>query len=713
MAYTKIHAIKRTLSKALEYIENPEKTDGSLLVTGYNLEPECASLEMTLTQIQAQHFQGNRVHFNQSSNLAYHMIQSFSPSDDVTPEQAHALGQRLADELLQGRYEYVVATHIDKGHIHNHIIFNATSFLDYKKFRTNPTRTAREIRSISDQLCADAGLSIIDKPQLGRAYRYAPFKAGYKTMIRKRIRIALEAATSWDDYRDALQELGVHVQTRGQTTSYYMAEQERGTRADQLGKDGEYLDAAIEDRLEANHENISQLKRQIEECCVGAPDYKSFIAALEERGVTARKTRNGVKYLIGEDNEINEWAMGPAYSTDAIKAAIVTGENNFRDDANPVDLIVQRFKDTDLPIKEAMPVTISAHRVRKTTKDGIVIDVPTIETEEALSVFIEKNNIRYDSQKETFTIAVAAGLSYVLKKEDGSIVNKRGEELIRRFERAENIPPEILTLNSEDVIAISTKGVMIAVPDLGVKRLFVPQEFVECDALDNGGKVEVAIWKDWSYSFTGDDDRQKYVAGKDLISVLNKRQNSLDNSLGGRIKAMQRRNLLAETKELANVLNRLHREDIKQIDDFETKINKLLNRAEQLKKQIGVLEEKNSQYKLAVKYLMAVHELEPVELELQLLRKPKRREEYRQAHASELTLLQRSREELQRMNVNCNVDPDKVQELVRQQDREVADLSAITRELANRVIALQETKNAVEAIVEPQSGKNEYKKQDR
>lgn len=713
MAYTKIHAIKQTLGKALDYIENPEKTDGSLLVSGYNVEPECASLEMTLTQIQAQHFQGDRVHFNQSSNLAYHMIQSFAPSDHVTPEQAHDLGQRLANELLQGRHEYVVATHIDKGHIHNHIIFNATSFLDYKKFRTNPLKTAREIRSISDQLCADAGLSVIEKPQLGRAYRYAPFKAGYKTKIRQRIRIALEGATSWNEYCDALQELGVRVQTRGQTTSYYMADQQRGTRADQLGKDGEYRDAAIMDRLEENQKNLSQLKQMIEECCGRSSDYKAFIAALNECGVTAKKTRTGIKYFIADGDGINEWTLGSAYSTDAIKTAISTRKMIFRDDADPVDLIVQRFNATDLPLKEAMPVTISAQRVRSTTADGIVVDVPGDESDDLMSVFIDKNNIKYDEANDRFTIAVLAGFNYVLKHEDGTVVYKRGEELIRRFECAEKVPPTLMTLNNEDIIAVSAKGIMLAVPELGIERIFVPNEYVQYDSLALGGSAQVALWTDWSYGFHGTDGKQKYVLGRDLIDALAQRQEHLDDSLCGRIKAMQRRNLLAETKDLANALNQMRREGIEQMDDFVSTINGLLERTKQLKQQIHGVEEKNGQYKLAVKYLVAVRELEPVELELNLRQNPKRREEYRQAHAGELKLLNKARDELQRMRVNYNVDPEKVQGLIREQDREVAALTATSRELTQRIMKLRDVKIAVESVLEPQNGKNDNKEQNR
>lgn len=202
MAITKIHAIKSTLGKALAYIENPDKTDGQMLVSGYNCEPQTASIDFEMTAVLAH--KARNLKRKRSTNLAYHLIQSFSPEDAVTPEQAHELGKKLAFEYTGGKYEYVVATHIDKGHIHNHIMINAVSFYDYKKLRTVPYRTARQIRDISDRLCMEAHLSVIDDPQkIGQLY---PENAGKKksvsnrTEIRKRLNFCLERATDYSQF---------------------------------------------------------------------------------------------------------------------------------------------------------------------------------------------------------------------------------------------------------------------------------------------------------------------------------------------------------------------------------------------------------------------------------------------------------------------------------------------------------------------------------
>lgn len=104
MAITKIHAIKSTLGKALAYIENPDKTDGQMLVSGYNCEPQTASIDFEMTAVLAH--KARNLKRKRSTNLAYHLIQSFSPEDAVTPEQAHELGKKLAFEYTGGKYEY-------------------------------------------------------------------------------------------------------------------------------------------------------------------------------------------------------------------------------------------------------------------------------------------------------------------------------------------------------------------------------------------------------------------------------------------------------------------------------------------------------------------------------------------------------------------------------------------------------------------------------
>lgn len=197
MAVTEIHAIKTTLGKAIDYITNPEKTEYGQLVSGYNCSPDSAELEFAMTAQLASnsHKVGTKT---KSPNLAYHLIQSFSPNDNVTPEQAHELGKQLATRFLEGKYEYVISTHVDKSHIHNHIIINATSWLTLTKLQTKPYKTAARIRAISDQLCIANDLSIIGEPgRLSYSYKewYARRNRGsWKAELRKRLNFILARA---------------------------------------------------------------------------------------------------------------------------------------------------------------------------------------------------------------------------------------------------------------------------------------------------------------------------------------------------------------------------------------------------------------------------------------------------------------------------------------------------------------------------------------
>ena len=140
MAVTKIKPVKSTLSKALDYIQNPDKTDGKMLVSSFGCSYETADIEFAFTLSQA---------LDKGNNLAHHLIQSFEPGE-VDYEKAHEIGRQLADAVTKGQHEYVLTTHIDKGHIHNHIIFCAVNFVDHHKYVSNK-RTYDAYRKAKDR----------------------------------------------------------------------------------------------------------------------------------------------------------------------------------------------------------------------------------------------------------------------------------------------------------------------------------------------------------------------------------------------------------------------------------------------------------------------------------------------------------------------------------------------------------------------------------
>ena len=183
MAVTKIKPIKSTLSKALDYIENPDKTDGKMLVSSFGCSYETADIEFEYTLSQA---------LQKGNNLAFHLIQSFEPGE-VDYQKAHEIGKQLADAVTKGQHEYVLTTHIDKGHVHNHIIFCAVNFVDHHKYNSNK-RSYYGIRNMSDKLCRENGLSVVvpGKGSKGKSYaEYQAEKTG--TSWKGKLKIAVDA----------------------------------------------------------------------------------------------------------------------------------------------------------------------------------------------------------------------------------------------------------------------------------------------------------------------------------------------------------------------------------------------------------------------------------------------------------------------------------------------------------------------------------------
>lgn len=239
MAVTEIHAIKSTLNKALDYIMNPRKTDNTLLVDGYRCAPETAALQFNLT----------KKNFGKENGiLGFHVIQSFSPGE-VDYETAHRLGQELADKIFDGKFQYVCATHIDRGHVHNHIISNSVSFEDGRKFLSRRS-TIYEIRNISDELCRENGLSVIDKPkEKGRSqFERGLEKKGqsWKAMLRRNIDKAILNATDFDDFLRIMESLHYEIK-RGKYISFRAEGQERFIRGKTLGHD--YTEERLRERI--------------------------------------------------------------------------------------------------------------------------------------------------------------------------------------------------------------------------------------------------------------------------------------------------------------------------------------------------------------------------------------------------------------------------------------------------------------------------------
>ena len=231
------------MSKAIAYILNPEKTDEKLLVSSYGCASETAAREFEWTRKIAEQKGMNPVRI-----IARHVIQSFEIGE-VTPELAHEIGKQFADEILGGKYEYVLTTHIDKDHVHNHLIFNAVDFVDYHAYKSYK-RIYYDMREVSDRLCKENGLSVIPPSQnKGMGYKeYTEAKRGtsWKQKLKQTIDRLVITAKDYDDFLRLMQEAGYEIKT-GKYISFRAEGQERFTRSKTIGEN--YTEERIKERI--------------------------------------------------------------------------------------------------------------------------------------------------------------------------------------------------------------------------------------------------------------------------------------------------------------------------------------------------------------------------------------------------------------------------------------------------------------------------------
>jgi len=335
MAYTEIHPIKSTLGKALAYICNPEKTDEKILISSFGCAHETADIEFGFTLAQTKMRKGD--------NLAHHLIQAFDPGE-TTPEQAHEIGKKLADMVTGGKYEYVLTTHIDKGHIHNHVIFCAANFIDRTKYNSNK-KSLYQIRNANDRLCKKYELStIIPRKEQGfgkieytdengervtrPAKTWAKSRGEYnaeqrgvswKAQLRDAIDNYIAVSSDFEDFLKRLEADGFTVK-RAKYHSYKLPNSDEKTRftgGPSLGP--EYTDERIMERIagllktpKARKQNWQQphdgginLITKIEECVKAQENEWYANKVLIGNLKIAAKTTNYLK----ENNLILDWQL--------------------------------------------------------------------------------------------------------------------------------------------------------------------------------------------------------------------------------------------------------------------------------------------------------------------------------------------------------------------------------------------------------------------
>lgn len=247
MAITNIHPIKSTLNYAIDYITNADKTDEKLLVSAYLCHPISANTAFIKTREEAN---------TSGSVLARHLIQSFYPGE-TTPEKAHEIGQALCQKILKDEYQYVLSTHVDKGHIHNHIIFNNVNSKTGKCYQSNK-RSYHQIRYQSDSLCKENNLSVIDEyyeaykrkyKTKGKSwYENEQYQRGtsWKSKLQFDINRLIKQSKDWDEFLSKMSSKGYEIK-QGKHIAFKHKDKERFTRAKTIGED--YTEDRIKERI--------------------------------------------------------------------------------------------------------------------------------------------------------------------------------------------------------------------------------------------------------------------------------------------------------------------------------------------------------------------------------------------------------------------------------------------------------------------------------
>lgn len=248
MAYTKIHAITATVNKAVDYICNPAKTDEGILISSYGCSPETAAYDFKFALSKTS---------QSDKNKAYHLIQSFFPGE-VSYKEAHRIGVELADKLLEGKYSYVVSTHIDRGHVHNHIIFCAADNINHEKYH-DCKKSYYNIRSLSDDLCREHELSVIT-PGEKRGKTYKEWQAGkngsaWKEQLKADIDEAIKTAATYEDCIELIRAKGYEVkgETFGENAHKFISfrplDREHFVRGSAKSLGAEYTKERIRERI--------------------------------------------------------------------------------------------------------------------------------------------------------------------------------------------------------------------------------------------------------------------------------------------------------------------------------------------------------------------------------------------------------------------------------------------------------------------------------
>ena len=703
MATTKIHAIKATIDKAIRYVENPEKTDDQTLVSGYNTNPQTAAFDFEITSTMAKSVHGSLR--KASGNLAYHLIQSFSPDDNVSPEQAHELGLKLAMEFTDGKFEFIVATHINTESIHNHIIVNAVSFYDYKKLRTVPYRTAQQIRSISDRLCMESQLSIIKDPQqLGQLYpTYIQKKrtTSNRTEVRKKLNFCLERATNYAQFLQMAQELGISVCQRGKHMTYLPEGAGRAIRDTSLADTDKFTYTGLMERLEDNTAEQLFIRERIAKILPNVSTFTDFAKLLQSEGVKIRVKKLTGQLLYKAADLDGAWipadALGDGFTLAGLESAIKnTSETLDTNRSTPIAELYHELT-TNYPQSCDTSVRLTARQICSAGKRGVLLQIHDSSGNPA-KLMIDNSHI-HTTPDGSVSADIGAAFSYDITYDDGTHGTIRGTDLIRQIDEENLTQPLIVSLTADQIMAMSLRGVTVHLPQYHIERLFIPERYVQRNV--EQGSCAISLYPGWQYSYVpiGSEKTRKSISGAELAQSLGGvvQVGTSESSLARRVANVERRAGIANAQELGKLLGSMADNGLHSAADFDKQISAYQREEMELRNEIAELRSKSKVYAATAHNLQACRTYKSVWLEYASKSLAQKDTFYKQNEVA-LQAYSRAASQLDKMGISLGTEPEKVRQLVTETESRIADLIAELEIVCKTNRDIQEDKEKVEQI---------------
>lgn len=643
-----------------------------------------------------------------SANLAYHLEQAFAPDDEVTPQKAHEIGRRLAEEFTEGKYEFVIATHIDKGHIHNHIIINAVSFLDFRRLRTVPYRTAAQIRNISDRLCTEAELSVIESPQkAGVSYERYLQKAHrnpVRTHLRKRLNFILERATSYEQFLQYARDLGIEVYDKGKHIAYHLDGAGRNVRGNKLADTEKYLPEGIREQVEVNAEAQEAVREALRECVINAHSLDVLKERLEDRGIRVNLSHKGqATYFWGEDAvKVPEDVLGVSWTW----TKLLEGKRDglaFEERPMEITTVWDEKKTPEVSDEEEVPKTLvrlTANQIEASSKLGVIIRAKNY-SGASVRLMIAHDDVVIGADGN-ISVALGANFDYYF---DSSAHQKsartdyiRGSELIKQLELENGVKPTRVLLCDKNIRTLGVKGITITLPEAGIGRLYIPAEYVMRDRM--AGTVSVELYDNWQYSFVSEQDgRRRYMKGDELRQCLQLMEkeygHTSSDEMRRRINYVERREKLGQVKSLADILAHYAQARRTGQADLRQMVKDVAAQRVTLEQQKIKIEKQRAGYRIVARALQTVRSHSNIPRMSALKKKL-----YEQKHAADIAAYQQAVDILDKAGVRSDVELTKVLELIKVKEKQVDILQKQIDECAAKEKQLEMMQQRADAIRE-------------